>query len=163
MKRIFSIFCMSLLLFVGIFSTCGNQKVFAEEAPALSSFNIIGYSYDAVRNSYGKDEYLPTSVAEKDPVYGSTAYIYTESIGYGNRPSFFVDGKYYGNPVEDFNYFLTYQDSQEAYGSINAYPVDNLTPGKHTIKVCTESSNPTYRGGSLVYPSFSDSITITVQ
>lgn len=75
----------------------------------------------------------------------------------------FVDGNYYGTPYDDYNHFLQYQDTREVYGFVNAYPINNLTPCKHTIKACTESSNPTYINGSLVNPAFNDSITITVQ
>ncbi|URZ04911.1 DUF4879 domain-containing protein [Clostridium felsineum] len=150
-------------MFTSTITLGNNKKVFAESAPALSGFSIVGFTDDEILDKYGRNNYVyyDASYASQVSLHGSNIYIVTEQIGYGNSAAYYIDGDYYGHGRTVNSIAL--EKNNIAYGFMNMDEIDNLKPGKHTIKVICTSENPVRQGTTLVYPTLSDTITLTVE
>ncbi|WP_373845099.1 hypothetical protein [Clostridium sp.] len=157
-KKLLSITFVMILMATGIIGL-HSQKVFAGRAPVLTSFEIVGYSWP---NLYGTEgNYYLKNAASSVVVQDNTVYIVTKEMGYDSGIAFHVDGQYLKGNQLLYSYPIN-GSGNVVVGFYRVSAIKNLSSGQHTIKASTSSLNPT-PAPNFGYPSFQDTITITIQ
>ncbi|SFU34810.1 protein of unknown function [Clostridium sp. DSM 8431] len=156
LTKVFSVFFTVLLLAsVAVLGTSA-QKASAAPAPKLTQLQIIGCSTPEIYNYDNRHLIIPRESLSSGKFAGSTIYVATHQMGYGQL-SFSVDGGAYQRVNEIDRFYINGFDSNGARAVVGwnvVSQISGLSVGQHTIRVLGIS---TVGGGTM-----SDAVTVTV-